>query len=48
MKSLKRSRICRVGDRFANLNVGESCDPNDLTRPSLCNLNALNAHWQRE
>ena len=48
VESFERSRICRVGDRLANLNIGETCNANNLTGSSFSNLNTLNPHRQRE
>ncbi len=48
VESFERSRICRVGDRLANLNIGETCNANNLTGSSFSNLNTLNPHRQGE
>ena len=48
MESFERSRICRVGDRLANLNIGKTCNADDLTWSSFGNLDAFNSHREGE
>ena len=46
MESLQWARIGRIGDRFADLDIGESRNADNFARAGFWNLHALNPLWQ--